>query len=365
MKEIPIHNVYYLLCYAWESAQFRDLARTGEAGELASVQDLLGKVLARGTNRLVRRGIDRGYVERREDLAGIRGKLAVGETAKRAVRARGRAACDFEELSMDILANRIVRSSLGSLRRLGERKQGAGRDQVGLDPTVRKEVVSAYHRLGGVSVVPLERRTFGMVQLDRNRGLYRFLLSVCRRIYECQLVDESKDDRQVFHDFRRDEATMWRLFEKFVTGFYRQKQHKFSVNEGGRSIQWSDSLGATENDRKLIPGMEADIVLESPERRIIMDTKYYGEALGGRHGSSKLKSGNLYQLLTYLRNRQATKPDGAKHEGILLYPQVDKPLAAELRLEGFRIQARTIDLAQPWQDIRDDLLEILRRPSPS
>ena len=96
-----------------------------------------------------------------------------------------------------------------------------------------------------------------------------------------------------------------------------------------------------------------------------MDTKYYTEALGGRHGSGKLKSGNLYQLLTYLRNREAAKPDGAKHEGILLYPQVDEPLAAEVRLDGFRVQARTIDLAQPWQGIHDDLLEILNRPSPS
>lgn len=364
MKEIPIRNIYYLLCYAWESAQFQALARVGDAGELTSVQDLLGKVLAGGTRRLVRRGIDRGYVERREDLAGIRGKLAVGETAKRALRARGRAACDFEELSADILANRIVRSSLDSLRRLGERRRGAGAEQEGLDPRVRKEVVSAYHRLGGVSVAPLKRQTFGMVQLDRNRGLYRFLLSVCQLIYECQLADESKMGRRVFHDFRRDEARMWDLFEKFVTGFYRREQDDFSVNKGVR-IQWRDADGATEADHKLIPSMEADIVLESPERRIIMDTKYHKDAVGGRYGSTKLKSGNLYQLLTYLRNRQATKPDGAKHEGILLYPEVDEPLEAELRLEGFRIQARTIDLAQPWQGIRDDLLEILRRPSPS
>ena len=64
--------------------------------------DLLGKILSTGVNHLVRRGIDRGYVERREDLAGIRGKLAVSDTAKRALRSRARAACDFEELSVDI-----------------------------------------------------------------------------------------------------------------------------------------------------------------------------------------------------------------------------------------------------------------------
>ena len=354
MKRVPILNVYYLLCYAWDAIQHQDTKVRSDAGKLESVQDLLGKVLANGANRLVRRGIDRGYVERREDLAGIRGKLAVSETAKRALRARGRAACDFEELSVDILPNRILRASLDSLRRLDR-----------LDRGVRQEVVSAYHRLGGVSVVPLRRRTFGIVQLDRNRSLYRFLLSVCRLVYDSQLVDGSRTDRTIFNAFRQNERRMWRLFEAFVTGFYRREQHEFSVNRGGRGIGWFDADGATEADRALIPRMEADIVLESAGRRIIMDTKYYTEALGGRHGSGKLRSGNLYQLLTYLRNREAAKPDGAKHEGILLYPQVDEPLAAEIRLDGFRVQARTIDLGQPWQGIHDDLLEILNRPSPS
>lgn len=364
MKDIPIRNLYYLLCYAWDFAEERDTRVLDDAGEFSTVQDLLGKVLATGTNRLRRRGIDRDYVERREDLPGIRGKLAVSETAKRALRARGRAACDFEELSVDILPNRILRSSLDSLRRLGRRRWGNAGQVTGLDGGVRQEVVSAYHSLGGVSVVRLRRRTFGLVQLDRNRRLYRFLLSVCRLVYDSQLVDENKSDQTIFHDVRRDKLQMWRLFEKFVTGFYQREQREFRVNAGGRAISWWNREGATDRDWALIPRMEADIILESKDRRIIMDTKYYKESLTGRYGSAKLKSANLYQLLTYLRNREATKPDHArKHEGILLYPQVDEPVQAEVRLEGFRIQACTINLDQPWQQIHDDLLEILRRPS--
>ena len=204
----------------------------------------------------------------------------------------------------------------------------------------------------------LRRRTFGMVQLDRNRSLYRFLLSVCRLVYESQLVDEDRTDRTVFNDFRKTDR-MWQLFEEFVTGFYRREQTAYSVNRGGRGIGWLEPDGVTDRDRALIPGMEADVVLESRDRRIIMDTKYHREAVSGRYGSAKLKSDHLYQLLTYLRNRQATKPDGARHEGILLYPQVDEPLEADIRLEGFRVQARTIDLAQPWQKIHGDLIEIL------
>ena len=348
MKHIPILNVYYLLCYAWGRVQDRDTTRLATLGGLSTVQDLLGKVLAGGVNHLFRRGIDRGYVERREDLAGIRGKLAVSDTAKRALRARGRAACDFEELSVNILPNQILRSSLHGL--LGRR--------VSLDRHVRGDVRSSYRRLDGISRTRLKRNTFGQFQLGGNRRLYQFLLSVCRLLYESSVVDE-KTGRTTFRDFRRDEATMWALFEEFVTGFYEREQRVYRVNSGGRRVQWADKGWATDADRAMIPVMTADVILESPERRIILDTKYYKDALahGRGSGTGKLHSGNLYQLLAYVRNRQATRPDGAGHEGILLYPQVGSTsLRADIRLEGFRVQARTVNLDQDWRGIHAEML---------
>lgn len=356
MKEVPIANVYYLLCYAWGWAQTHEAVRLREIDELSSAQDLLGKLLADGVHHLIRRGIDRGYLERREDLAGIRGKLAVGETTKRALRSRGRAVCDFEELSLDILPNRILRTSLVALRRLGLQRGDAG---TGLDAKVYAEVAVACRSLSSISTVPrLDRRTFGLVQIDRSRRLYQFLLSVCRLLHDHLFVDEGSGVTH-FRDFRRDRAQMWALFESFVTGFYRREQNAFHVNRGGRRINWWDAGAVTDDDRGKIPAMEADLLLDGPVRRIIMDTKYYAEALGGRHGASKLHSNNLYQLLAYLRNRQATKPTGARHEGILLYPEVDTPVAADIRLEGFRIQARTIDLSQDWRFIHRDMLRVI------
>ena len=218
--KIPIANVYYLLCYAWSHVEERDVVRLEELEGLEGVQDLLGKVLAEGTFRLIRRGLDRGYLEVREDLAGIRGKIAVGETAKRALRARGQVACEFEELSHDVLHNRILRSTLGSLLRLPD-----------LHSDVRAEIRNAYTKLDGVSVVPLNRRLFQQVQLDRNRRYYRFLLSICRLIHEQLLVDERSGEAR-FIDF--SEERMERLYEDFIIEFYRREQDRYRVNHGGR-----------------------------------------------------------------------------------------------------------------------------------
>ncbi len=343
-RKIPIANIYYLLCYAWSHVEESDVVRLAELEGLSRVHDLLGKVLAEGTFRLIRRGIDRGYREVREDLAGIRGKIAVGETAKRAPRARAQVTCDFEELSHDVLHNRILRSTLSSLLRLPDMHSG-----------VRAEVRNAYVKLDGVSLVQLDRRLFQRVQLDRNRRYYRFLLSVCRLIHEQLLVDERSGEAR-FTDF--SEERMGKLYEHFIIEFYRREQDRYRVNQHGRGIAWNDE-GTADDQRSRIPRMEADVILEGPGRRIIMDAKFYPEALGGRYGG-KLHSDNLYQLLAYMRNREATATPGPKHEGILLYPVVDASLAADICLEGFSIRARSIDLAQDWRNIHADMLTVIK-----
>lgn len=351
MTRIPILNIYYMLCYAWGHVQERDTARLEALADLSTVYDLLGKVLAGGVNHLVRRGMDRGYLERREDLAGLRGKLVVGDTVKRALKARARAACDFEELSADILRNRILRASLSRLLQDTSR--------IDLAPDVRSSVRSAYRKMPGVSPLRLTRSAFTRVQLaGGNRRLYRFLLSVCWLIHE-RLGVEERTSRWVFRDFRQDKATMWRLFEDFVIGFYRRERRDFTVR--GRRISWSGTEGTTETNLVLVPGMQADVILtsKSRQRRIILDTKFYSTVLSG----GKLNSGHLYQLLAYLRNRQARHPVGPQHEGILLYAQSGERVRADIRLEGFRIQARTVDLNRHWREIHREMLAILDPPS--
>ncbi len=297
-----------------------------------------------GTFRLIRMGIDRDYHELQEDLVGIRGKIAVSETVKRALRVRGRVACNFEEMSHDVQHNRILRSTLDSLLRIP-----------GLHKDVRAEVRSAHTKLEGISIVPMNRQLFQQVRLDRNRRHYRFLLSVCRLIHEQLLVDEQSGDAE-FIDFSK--KRMAKLYEDFIVGFYRREQNRYRVNHE-RVIYW-DSIGTSESHRTMIPRMEADVILEASNRRIILDAKFYRKALTSRDGEKeKLRSNNLYQLLAYLRNREAIKSEGPKHEGILLYPTVDESVTVDICLEGFHIQARSINLAQDWENIHNDMLKIV------
>ena len=343
-QPIPIWNIFYLLCYAWGHVQERDVVRVAEIAKFDRIDNLLGKVLAEGTFRLFRGGIDRGYREIQKDYSGVRGKIAVGDTVKRALRSRSQVACVFEELTGDVLHNQILYATLKSLLRLDT-----------LHRDVRREVRAAFGKFSGITEIRLNRKHFDQVQLDRNRRYYRFLLSVCRLIHEQILVDQASGETR-FLGF--SEEKMWKLYEDFLIGFYKREQKSYSVNES-RVIKWVDE-GTSDLGRQTIPLMEADIILEGLGRRIIMDAKYTAEALKGKLGGKpNLRSPHLYQLLAYLRNREATTNAGAMHEGILLYPTVNETVHVDVCLEGFSIQARSIDLSQEWAKIRDDLLALV------
>jgi 5-methylcytosine-specific restriction enzyme subunit McrC len=91
-SSIPIQNLYYLFLYAW------DRFPEGEAIEVAATHspdlvDLFAKVLLSGVRRLLRRGLDRHYLEVEEETASPRGRFLLSETFKRSTLIRGHAVC--------------------------------------------------------------------------------------------------------------------------------------------------------------------------------------------------------------------------------------------------------------------------------
>lgn len=60
-----------------------------------------------------------------------------------------------------------------------------------------------------------------------------------------------------------------------------------------------------------------------------------------------------------MRNREATAGPGPRHEGVLLYPTVEAPVAVDVQLEGFSIRARSIDLSNGWRAIHEEMLDLI------
>jgi 5-methylcytosine-specific restriction enzyme subunit McrC len=343
---IPVRNLYYLLCYAWDNLEEADTVATEELGDFHRLEDLFGTVLARGVVRVARRGLDRNYIEFEEELAGVRGRIEISETIKRTSLLRNRLVCSFEDLSTDVVHNQIIAATLDLLIRHEH-----------LDSGVRSEVRRARSRMIGVSTIRLSRQLFSRVQLDRNRRAYRFLLNVCRLLFDSCLVDQRTGQTQ-FSGVDLDRLVMWRVFEAFAARFY-EKESDFDVR-AQTQLKWFGLRTVGPTSERRVPLMMPDLLLEGASRRIILDTKYYKSGGLRDEEDAKLDAGNLYQLFAYVMNRERSHPEGPAHEGILLYPTVGQETRVEFVTHKRRFQARSVDLGRPWPEIHRAMLEVLQ-----
>jgi len=341
MGRIPVQNVYYLLCYAWEQMKAGEIAETGATGQTELV-DLFAKVLINGTERVLKQGLDRGYVAHSEDTSRPRGRIDFSTSLKRALIPEGKVHCQYDTLSRDVLHNRILKSTLGYLAQAE-----------GLDEGHCKRLWSLQRRFAEVTDVPLRRSLFQQVQLDSSNSFYRFLLHVCSLIERNLVVEEEGTGRQ-FRDFLREDSTMWKLFEKFVLNFYDREQETYEVDSP--HIQWDISGDVPEH----MPQMRTDMVLTSPDRTIIIDAKFTVDTLKARKEKDLYRSKHLYQLFAYLQNAQSdSRFEDA--EGMLLYPTTDHHLGNGDRFEasGHLMRVCTINLDQDWEYIYEDLLRLV------
>jgi 5-methylcytosine-specific restriction enzyme subunit McrC len=345
---IPIRNLYYLFLYAWD--RFPE-GRAIEAGATGGpdVLDLFARVLANGVRRLLRRGVDRGYLEAVEETAAPRGRILLADTLKRAATARGSAVCSHDELAADVPHNQILKATLRTLAAAE-----------GLDPGLAHDLVTLHRRLVGVSDMPLTPALFRRVQLSRNSRHYDLLLHVCRLALDRMLPGEGSR-RARFADVLEDEARMSAVFEAFVRNFYKSEQDTFEVR--AERIDWDAGFGEPSHARHL-PSMRTDAVLRSADRTIVIDAKFYRQTLV-RHmgGEEKVRSAHLYQLLTYLRHIRPAPQSYGRAEGVLLYPRIDgRDLRLEYALAGHRVRIRTLALDRDWREVHDELLELVASP---
>jgi 5-methylcytosine-specific restriction enzyme subunit McrC len=222
-SEIPIQNLYYLLCYSWNRLAEAEIVDVSGIDSTEQV-DLFASVLIKGTQHLLRRGLEQGYQEYSESIPGIRGRLNIAVSAQKALFSQGLAQCEFDELTTNTLANQILKSAIWHLSRVPS-----------LNRDLRRQLLGLHRDLSGIDTPPLRKSLFRKVQLHANARYYKFLLNVCELISDSLLVDQSKGQYK-FRDFTRDEKRMARVFEEFLLNFYKLERPDLSVKK--EKIAW-------------------------------------------------------------------------------------------------------------------------------
>lgn len=331
-------QIYYMLSYA-----FQTLRETGfdnvASEDFDNMQDLFAAILARGVGMQVKRGLHRDYIQKEESLAGLRGQIRVAETIKQQTQSQGRLVCSYDEFSPDSPHNQVLKSVMLLLLRHGNVK-----------PENKKALRKLLLYFADVTEVAPEAIRWDALKYHRNNASYRMLLGICRLTVKGLLLTTETGMHRLAAWLQDEE--MHRLYEKFVLSYYLRHHPDFLPRAA--FIDWDI---ADDEKSAYLPVMKSDITLQSGDRRLIIDTKYYGRTMqfNSLYDSRTYISGNLYQIYTYVKN--SDKGATGNVAGVLLYAKTDETITPDedMLIGGNRISLKTLDLNQDWSTITTQL----------
>lgn len=130
------------------------------------------------------------------------------------------------------------------------------------------------------------------------------------------------------------------------------------VTTTASQIPWAldDGIGT------MLPVMQSDIMLTKDDTVLIIDAKYYTHTTQTQYDVHTLHSGNLYQIFTYVKNKDTgfgDKPHTVS--GMLLYAATDEAIQPDnsYQMSGNKISVRTLDLNQEFSEIATQLNTIV------
>jgi len=338
---IPIHNLYYLLVYAWDVLDESSIADVGTES-IDVPQELFGRILCNGIDHLLKRGLDRDYSTETSEIPGVRGRIEISSTIKANSMSKGRLVCTYDELTHDVLHNQILKATLRSLVHT-----------IQIDKEFRQDIRGLLRKFEHVSDIELANDTFRRVQLHSNNRFYRILLQVCRLLHKHLIPDQSQSGFQ-FVEFTEEQLQT--VFESFIRNFYRREQSIYKVKR--EKFAWHN-VETDSASLPFLPKMETDASLKSDSNKIIIEVKYYKSPLTRhqRGGKQVVRSAHLYQLFSYIKNRY--QESDVPVEGLLLYAKNKEDIDLDYTISGHRLRVATVDLMEPAEDIRDRLLQLV------
>ena len=189
---------------------------------------------------------------------------------------------------------------------------------------------------------------------NRSNQTYQLLIGICYLVYNGLLQTQTDGTTEIMDFF--DEQRMCHLYEKFLLEYYKKEHPELTANAS--QIAWQ--LDDTEN--QMLPKMQTDIMLSKGNNILIIDAKYYSHMTQQQYGTNTLHSNNLYQIFTYVKNKEFELRN-VEHtvSGMLLYAQTNEDIIPHntYQMSGNQITVRALNLNQNFSGIADELDAII------
>ena len=340
-KSILINNIYHMLSYAFQTLQaenYKDLA----AENFHNTAELCAAILDKGIGIQLKHGLRRDYVSKSESLSTLQGKLNISESIKTQTMLKKQMICTYDEFSTNIQFNQIIKSTVLLLLKAN------------ITNSRKKSLRKLLLFFSDVNEIDLHFVNWNQ-QYNRSNQNYQMLIGMCYLVYKGLLTTQNNGTTKLMDFF--DGQRMCRLYEKFLLEYYRKEHPELTANAS--QIAWQ--LDDTEN--QMLPRMQTDIMLSKNNNILIIDAKYYSHMTQQQYGIHTLHSNNLYQIFTYVKNKEFELRN-YEHtvSGMLLYAQTDEDIIPNntYHMSGNQISVLALDLNQDFSKISRTLDDIAK-----
>ena len=341
-KSILIKNIYYMLSYAFTTLNQGGYENVATE-DFDNLHNLFAAILAKGIGRQLKQGLYREYMNRTETLPVVRGKIDMPGTIQNRLARKQVLTCQYDELSENNLLNQILKTTVMHLLRHAQVSEDYKTD-------LKKEMLF----FSNVDTIDPASIRWSSIRFQRNNNTYRMLISLCQLVLEGMLMSTDSGEYRLASFV--DEQRMCRLYEKFILEYYAKECPQ--VKATASQIPWAldDGVGT------LLPVMQSDIMLTQGNRVLIIDAKYYTHTMQAQYDVHTLHSNNLYQIFTYVKNKDMEFGD-RPHEvsGMLLYARTDELIQPDntYHMSGNKVSVRTLDLNREFSEIAAQLNTIV------
>ncbi len=338
---IPVRNIYYMLSYAFQILQEQGYNNIATEN-FDNAAELYSAILAKGISIQLKRGLNREYSEINEPLSAIKGRIDLPASIKTRSIMKAQLVCSYDEFSENSYFNRILKTTVILLLKTD------------ISKSRKRELKNLMLSFKNVDTLDVHNIDWH-IRYNKNNQSYHLLLSICNLVVS-GLLQTQKDGTSKLMNFI-DEQRMCRLYEKFILEYYRKHYPFIAANS--EQISWQLDDGRCD----MLPVMQSDIMLRKGNQVLIIDAKYYTYTMQSQYDTRKLHSANLYQIFTYVKNKEHELKD-TEHRvsGLLLYARTDEEIQPNNTyfMSGNRIDVKTLDLNCDFNEITTQLDSIVK-----
>lgn len=354
--KVPIKNIYYMLCYAWNVIDYSDSTVCGDE-EFSDIYNLLARILLKELGILLKRGFYKEYVEKAELMSNLKGQININDSVQQNILKNMKMICNYDEYSENVLFNQIIKATLIDFLKYS-----------GLSKELQNQIRKILLAFNNIDLIRVEKKHFSMIKFHRNNLNYLVIMNVCK-LFKYVLIANEDNGSVKFANYISEDQ-MQKVYEIFILNFYKKHLDKSIYKVHAPKIKWHLDSNTEDEWRGLFdiednPGdRRTDIVIENKVKNIqfIIDAKYYKETLVSKHYNDNeltYRTSHLNQVRGYLMDSDFQ----GKKIGALMYPtlNVDFEKGMMIPILGAPIIIKTLNLNTKWENIKNDLLAFVHK----